>query len=85
MQERAIHSFASSLFKNGWTTIYSGAKKVYVAILSPNRKPGFKTLPANLDELRERIANAFVALRRTSMARHGHERHENKSNKMRGT
>ena len=29
----------------------------------------FKTLPANVDELRERVANAFVALRRKKMAR----------------
>ena len=43
-----------------------------------------KTPLDNVDELRERIANEFAALRRTRMARQA-MRHENKSNKMRGT
>ena len=39
MPENAIYSFALSVFKNGWTTIYSETKNVYGAILSPDRKP----------------------------------------------
>ena len=81
-----IHSFPLVCVQKWLDNNLPGAKKVYGAILSPNRKLGFQNASTvNVDELRERIANEFVALRRTRMARTGHERRENRSNKMRGT